>query len=256
MGIIQEFEKNFANFIWNKYALSVNSGTAALHIALLAIGIKPGDEVITTPFTFIATSNAVLMCGAIPVFVDIKDDLTINEELIEAAITPKTKAILPVHIFGRECNMDRIVEIARVHDLKVVEDAAQCIKPGINKGDIACFSFYRTKNFSCFEGGAVTTDNPFLDKKMRMYADQGQDGKYNHVVLGYNYRMSDLDATMINHQVMYHFIGGEAERGRFGPKDGHYPKTVYQQPIYKELGITGNCPNAEKICKNIRKGGE
>lgn len=254
MNVIEDFEKNFANFIGSKYALALNSGTSALHVALLALGIKKGDEVITTPYSFVATANAILMCNATPVFVDIKEgNYLIDEEKIEEAITEKTKAIVPVHLFGNVCNMARIMEIANKHNLKVVEDSAQCIKPGITKGDIACFSFYRTKNFSCFEGGAATTDNEEYDNLMRLYANQGQDGKYNHVVLGYNYRMSDLQAVMINHEIMYHFIGGKAELGRFGPKDGHYPCTIYEQPLYKSLEIKGECPIAEKVCKKVRE---
>ncbi|GAF95311.1 unnamed protein product, partial [marine sediment metagenome] len=203
--------------------------------------------------TFISTANAIVICGAKPVFVDIKDNLLIDEDLIEKSITKKTKAIIPVHLFGKICNMDKIMEIAKKHNLKVVEDSAQCIKPGIIQGDIACFSFYRTKNFSCFEGGAVTTNDSNLLKRMRLYSDQGQESKHHHTVIGYNYRMSDLNAVMINHQIKYHFIGGDSELGRFGTKDGHYPIPVYEQPIYKKLGITGNCPNTERICKDIKK---
>ena len=119
------------------------------------------------------------------------------------------------------------------------------------------FSFYRTKNFSCFEGGAVTTNIEELDKQVNIIRNNGEDGKYNTVRLGYNFRISDLQALMINHQFMYHFIGGKAELGRFSPKDGHYPRVVYEQPLYKKLGYydkwKGKCHNAEKLARTVLK---
>jgi len=256
-NIITETEKNFAKFIGTKHAIMVNSGTSALHTAYLACGIGPGDEVIVPAFTYPATVNMVLACGATPVFVDTYiGPYLMNIQDIESKITPKTKAIVVVNLFGKEY-VEKEIEELKTFKKYLIIDSAQCIKPDVNYGDIQCFSFYRTKNFSCFEGGAITTNNSKLAKEMRIIINQGEDGKYNTVRLGYNYRMSDLQAVMINHQIMYHSIGGEAELGRFSPKDGHYPRTVYEHPLYKELGYykkyKGTCPNAERLAKQVRK---
>jgi perosamine synthetase len=253
--IITETEENFANFIKSDNAILVNSGTAALHTAYLACGIGPGDEVIVPAFTYYATVNMIIACGATPVFVDI-NPLTylIDVNDVIRKFNERTKAIIVVNLFGKELSGDEFKEL----DLGafIIIDSAQCVKPDVNYGDIQCFSFYRTKNFSCFEGGAITTNNSELATQCRIIMSQGEDTKYNTIRLGFNYRISDLQAVMLNHQIMYHFIGGNSELGRFSPKDGHYPRVVYEQPFYKDLGyydkFKGTCPIAEELARKVR----
>ncbi len=178
---VQNFENEVAKYLGVKHAIGCSSGTAALILALRACNVKPGDEVITTPFTFFATAEAIACIGAIPVFVDVKqDDYNIDPAKIEAAITEKTKAILPVHIFGSPCDMDSIMAIARKHGLKVIEDDAQAIgseykgrKAG-TLGDVGCFSFYPTKNLGgCGDGGMVTTNDDDLNTILRAFREHG-----------------------------------------------------------------------------------
>ena len=201
------FEKNFAEFLNSKYCVAVINGTSALHTALLANNIKEGDEVITTPFSFIATSNAILHCNAKPVFADIdKDTFNINPDLIEEKITNKTKAILPVHLFGQPADMSKIMKIARKYKLKVIEDCAQAHGAEIKGrkvgsfGDIGCFSFYPTKNIASLRGGAITTNSKTLMKKCRSIINHGitKNGFY---YLGYNYIMTDIEAVIAIEQL-------------------------------------------------------
>lgn len=199
------FERDFAAYSGTTECIAVNSGTSALHLALLAAGVGNGDEVITVPFTFVASVAAVLYAGAKPVLVDIDPcSFTIDPSAIEAAITRRTKAILPVHLYGQAADMDPIMEIARRHQLIVIEDAAQahgakykgCAVGSI--GDMACFSFYPGKNLGAYgEGGAVTTSNPEYARKVRMLRDWGQDHKYHHVLQGYNYRMEGFQGAIL-----------------------------------------------------------
>lgn len=199
------FEKDFAAFCNTEYALGVSSGTSALHLALLALGIGPGDEVITTPFTFVATVAAIHYTGAKPVFVDIDpESFNIDPAKIEAAITPRTKAIIPVHLYGQPAEMDEICDIAKRHGLKVVEDACQAHgasykgKPTGSIGDIGCFSFYPGKNLGAFgEGGGVTTNNEAYADKIRMLRDWGAKKKYQHELAGYNYRMEGVQGAVL-----------------------------------------------------------
>lgn len=199
---VEEFEEAFAAYIGTKYAVAVNSGTAALHLALLAHGIGEGDEVITTPFSFIATGNAILFTGAKPVFVDIDEKtFNIDPDGIEEKITPRTKAILPVHLYGQPCAMDKIMEIAEKHNLAVVEDACQAHGAeykGRKVGSFGtgCFSFYPTKNMITGEGGMVTTDNKEIAERVRLLRNHGQKERYFHVMLGYNLRMTDIAAAI------------------------------------------------------------
>jgi dTDP-4-amino-4,6-dideoxygalactose transaminase len=203
---VREFEEAFAEYCGAKHAIGVNSGTSALHLALLACGVVPGDDVITVPFTFVATAAAIRYCGARPVYVDI-DPATFNMDpaRIEQAITPKTKAILPVHLFGQPADMDPIRDIARANNLRLIEDAAQAHgaeyrnrRTGV-LGDAGCFSFYPTKNLAaCGEGGMVTTDNSEIARSIRLLRDWGADRKYHHVALGYNYRMEGLQGAILN----------------------------------------------------------
>lgn len=200
---VAEFEEKFAEFVGAKYGIATSSGTTALHVALLACGIKEGDEVITTPFSFAATGNSILYTGAKPVFVDIDPKtFNIDPNKIENAITEKTKAIMPVQLYGQAADMDKINEIAKKHDLYVIEDAAQAhgsmykdSKVG-SIGDLACFSFYPTKNMTTSEGGMITTNDKELAEKARIFRAHGETKRYEHAVLGYNFRMTDIAAAI------------------------------------------------------------
>ncbi len=199
---VEEFEKAFADYIGTNHAVAVNSGTAALHVGLLAAGIAGGDEIITTPFSFIATANCCLFCGAVPVFVDIDDEtFNIAPHLIEKKITPKTKAIIIVHLYGQPCDMDKILSICKKHNLVLVEDACQA--HGAEYGGkkvgsfgIGCFSFYPTKNMTTGEGGMITTDDEEIARKARLIRQHGQSQRYVNDVLGYNFRMTDIAAAL------------------------------------------------------------
>ncbi len=202
---VAAFEQDFAAYSGTTECIALNSGTSALHLALLAAKIGPGDEVITVPFTFVASVAAVLYAGAKPVLVDIDpSSFTIDPAAIEAAITSRTKAIMPVHLYGQAANLDPIVEIARRHGLVVIEDAAQAHgakykgRPVGSIGDMACFSFYPGKNLGAYgEGGAVTTSNPEYARAIRMLRDWGQGRKYHHVLRGYNYRMEGFQGAIL-----------------------------------------------------------
>ena len=203
---VAAFEDRFAAYCNVDHCRAVNSGTSALHLALLAADVGPGDEVITVSMTFVATTAAILYCGAKPVFVDVDPvSWTMNPALIEAAITPRTKAILPVHLHGLMADMDPIMEIARRHGLVVIEDAAQAHgaeykgRRAGSIGDLGCFSFYPGKNLGAFgEGGAVVTNNPDLARRISLLRDWGQESKYNHVVAGYNFRMDGIQGAVLN----------------------------------------------------------
>jgi len=203
--VAHEFEKQFSEYTGTKYATVTSNGTTALTTALEAMGIQPGDEVITSPFTFIASANSIAILGGIPVFVDIKPDTyNIDPNLIEAAITKKTRAIMPVHIFGMPSDMKRIMEIAENHDLLVIEDACQAHGAEIDGkhvgsiGHVGCFSFYATKNILTGEGGMITTDDEELYDKMLMIKNhgRGKEGGYSHFQIGYNNRMMDIVAAI------------------------------------------------------------
>ncbi|HEY8333394.1 MAG TPA: DegT/DnrJ/EryC1/StrS family aminotransferase [Tardiphaga sp.] len=208
---VTAFEKRFADYCSVGHCLSVNSGTSALHLALLAAGIGPGDEVVTVSMTFVATTAAVLYTGAKPVFVDVDPvTWTMDPAAIEAAITPRTKAILPVHLHGLMADMDPIMDIARRHGLVVIEDAAQAHgaeykgRRAGSIGDLGCFSFYPGKNLGAYgEGGAVVTNRPDLARQVALLRDWGQEAKYNHVVAGYNYRMDGVQGAVLNVKMNY-----------------------------------------------------
>ncbi len=199
---VAQFEEEFASLCGTKYAIATSSGTTALHLALLAHGIGPGDEVITSPFTFIASANSVLFTGAEPRFVDIHaDTFNIAPELVEAAITPRTKAIMPVHLYGLMADMDPIMELAERYGLAVIEDAAQAHgatykgRPAGSFGT-GCFSLYATKNMTSAEGGMVTTDDPAVAEQVRLLRAHGSRVRYHHDMLGYNFRLTDLHAAV------------------------------------------------------------
>jgi dTDP-4-amino-4,6-dideoxygalactose transaminase len=198
-------EEEFAGYCNVPYAIGVNSGTSALHLALLATGVGPGHEVITVPFTFFATAATIGYVGAKPVYVDI-DPSTFNMDVsqIEAAITEKTRAIMPVHLYGLPADMDPILDIARRHKLIVIEDAAQAVGAEYHGrrtgsiGDIGCFSFYPTKNLGAAgEGGMVTTSNPEYDRNIRLLRSWGEDRRYHPVLKGYNYRLQGIQAAIL-----------------------------------------------------------
>jgi len=214
------FEQDFANYCGTAECIALNSGTSALHLALLAAGVGPGDEVITVPFTFVASVAAVTYTGARPVLVDIDPrSFTMDPSAVEAAITPRTKAILPVHLYGQPADMDPIMVVARRHGLVVIEDAAQAHgakykgRPVGSIGDMACFSFYPGKNLGAYgEGGAVTTNNPEYARTIRMLRDWGQDRKYHHVLRGFNYRMEGFQGAILRVKLRYLERWTEARR--------------------------------------------
>ena len=202
---VKAFEDEFAAFCEAKHAIGISSGTDALHLAMAACGVGPGDEVITTPFSFIATTEAISMCGAHPVLADI-DPRTYNIDpaRIEACITPRTKAILPVHLYGQPADMDPILEIARRHSLRVIEDAAQAHgarykgKRAGTLADVACFSFYPGKNLGAYgDGGAVVTDHAEIAEHVRMLRDHGRKDKYEHLMEGFGNRLDALQAAIL-----------------------------------------------------------
>ena len=202
---IPEFEEKFARYCGVKYGVATSSGTTALHLALVALGIGPGDEVIVPTLTFIATANSVGYSGARPVFADSHPDYwCLDPERIEEAITPRTRAIIPVHLYGHPCDMDAITDMARRHDLYIIEDAAEAhgaeyrgAKVG-SFGDIACFSFYGNKIITTGEGGMCLTNNEKLAEKMRILRDHGMnpERRYWHDTIGFNYRMTNMQAAV------------------------------------------------------------
>ena len=304
---VDEFEQKFAEWVGAKYGIAVNSGTAALHTALLACGIGEGDEVITTPFTFIASGNAIVYTGAKPVFADINlKTYTIDPKSIEGLTTENTKAILPVQLYGQSADMEKINEIAEKYGLIVIEDAAQAHGATCNDqkvgsmGDMSCFSFYPTKNMTTSEGGIITTDDEDLAEQARIFRAHGASVRYHHDAIGYNFRMTDISAAIGLAQLekieefnekrisnaaylneglkdvdgiitpycaydskhVYHQYTIRVEKGNrddwvdiineCGVGTGiHYPIPLYNQPIYKILGIEGNCPNAEIAANNV-----
>ncbi len=200
---VVEFEDNFAEYAGTEYAVAASSGTTALHLALLSLGLEKGDEVITTPFSFAATANSILYTGAKPVFADINPQTyNLDPYKIEEAITDKTKAIMPVHLYGQPADMDSINQIAGKYDLHVIEDAAQAHGARYKDrmvgslGDVACFSFYPTKNMTTSEGGMITTNDSELADTARILRAHGETERYTHTILGYNFRMTDIAAAI------------------------------------------------------------
>jgi dTDP-4-amino-4,6-dideoxygalactose transaminase len=221
------FEREFAAYCGTSECIALNSGTSALHLALLAAGVGPGDEVITVSFTFVASVAAVTYAGARPVLVDIDPaSFTMDPAAIEKAITRRTKAIMPVHLYGQSADMDPIMDVARRHGLVVIEDAAQAHgakykgRPVGSIGDLACFSFYPGKNLGAYgEGGAVTTNNPGSAHTIRTLRDWGQDRKYHHVLRGFNYRMEGFQGTILRVKLRHLEEWTEARRALAGKYD-------------------------------------
>jgi len=277
---VEAFESEFAKFCGTEYAVGVNSGTSALHLALLAAGVKAGDEVITVSDTFVATAAAICYTGAIPVFVEIDPcSCTMDPAKIEAAITPRTKVIMPVHLYGACADMDSINEIAVRRNLIVIEDAAQAHGAdyrGRRAGglsSIACFSFYPGKNLGAFgEGGAVTTNNPDYANRIQRLRDHGQSQKYYHDEVGYNYRMEAIQGAVLRVKLR-HLEDWTAARRRHaaayqaslkrdalmeylknrGISTGiHYPIPIHLQRGYAHLGYQeGDFPLTEQACNEV-----
>jgi dTDP-4-amino-4,6-dideoxygalactose transaminase len=205
---VEKFESGFADYIGTKYGIATSSGTTALTISLMALGIKPGDEVITTPFTFIATATSMRICGAKPVFVDVDPrTFNISPEKVEEALTPETKAVMPVHLYGLAADMTEIKALAEKNDIVIVEDACQAhgAKDGDKKvggiGDTGCFSFYPTKNMTTGEGGIIVTDDQDVENRCRLIRNHGQKARYNYTQWGYNYRMTEFAGAIGNTQL-------------------------------------------------------
>jgi len=246
---VAEFEKEFAAYCSNREAVGVNSGTSALHLALLAAGVGPGDEVITTPFTFVATVAAIQYAGATAVYVDIDpESYNLDPGKLEPAITPKTKAILPVHLYGQPADMEPIVDIARPRGITVIEDAAQA-HGGEYKGrragslaDLACFSFYPGKNLGAYgEAGAVVTANPDYARTIRLLRSWGESRRYYHDLRGFNYRMEGMQGAILRVKLRHLERWTEARRanaviynrllkdsGVITPRQMPYARHVYQ----------------------------
>ena len=224
---VERFEREFADYCGAKYAIGVGSGTEALHLALLACGVQPGDEVITVPNTAVPTASAISFAGAIPVFVDI-DPVSYNMDpgQIEQRITPKTRVILPVHLYGQAADMDPILEIARRHNLKVVEDAAQAHgteyrgKRIGTLGDAGCFSFFPSKNLGAYgDAGAIVTNDEHLARTSLLLRNYGQKVRYFHSIKGFNSRLDELQAAILRVKLRYLDSWNEARRQRAAAYD-------------------------------------
>ncbi len=207
---VNKFEKEFADYCGVKHGIGVSSGTSALHLSLLCLDIGKEDEVILPANTYIATAFAVSYCGAKPIFVDIDDSYTINTDLMEEKITSKTKAIIPVHLYGHPCKMDEIMKIANENNLGVVEDASQAHGAEFNGrrvgsfGDVGCFSFYPSKNIMCGgDGGIIVTNDRGINEKLEILRNQGMKEKNVHKVIGYNFRLSEISAAIAREQLKH-----------------------------------------------------
>lgn len=232
---VAHFEKEFAHYCGAGHAVGMNSGTSALHVALLALGVGPGDEVITTPFTFVATSWAISYVNARPVYVDIEEDtMNLNANLLEAAITSRTKAILPVHFAGHPFNVETVLEICRRHGLPMVEDAAQAHGAEFNGkrvgtfGEISCFSFYPGKNLgACGEGGALVTNNTPYVARARLLREHGSRERYHHEEVGFNYRMEGIQGAVLGVKLK-HLEDWTRERRRVAHR---YHELLFDTPL-------------------------
>jgi len=251
---VKKFEKEVTKFCGIKYAIGVASGTDALLLSLKALNIGLRDEVITTPFTFIATAQAIADVKAVPIFVDIKKDFNIDVSKIEKAITEKTKTIMPVHLFGKLAEMKKIKKIAKKYKLSIIEDAAQAFgTKGVGQGDCACFSFYPTKILgACGDAGMVITNNKNIADKIRLLRNHGSSpkDKYKHLILGTNSRLDEIQAAILRVKLKYLKKDG---KGFHYPKGVYYPFPLHLQPAFKYLGYReGDFPIAEKCAEEIR----
>lgn len=306
--IVRRFEEEFSSYIGVKDSVAVSNGTVALDLALKAFGLNPGDEIICPAFTFIATSNAVLYQGLRPVFADV-DPRTFNidpGDILEK-VNSNTKAILGVHLYGQPFDVKAIRDICEDHDLILIEDCAQAHGAeyeGRKVGSFGtgCFSFYPTKNMTTGEGGMITTDDDALAERLRLMRNHGDLGKYNHVMLGYNYRMTNIQGAigLVQLRKLEGFINARIRNAEYLSahisRDGitapwkdprcrhvynqyvlrveddfpmsrddlagylqsrgigtgiHYPMPVYEQPLYRQLGIRSSCPVAEDVSRRV-----
>ena len=242
---VAQFEKDFAAFCGAEHCLAMNSGTSALHIAMRLLGVGPGDEVITTPYTFIATSWAISYCGAKPVFVDIEDaTFNLDPRLVERAITPRTKAVLPVHLYGQPCDLDSLLAIGQKHKLPLVEDAAQAHSAKYKGrsigtfGAMSCFSFYPAKNLGAAgEGGALVTNNAEYATHARALREHGSRVRYHHDEIGFNYRMEGIQGAVLGVKLK-HLQTWQAGRRRVARRYhellAETPLRLPQEPEYAE----------------------
>jgi perosamine synthetase len=200
--LVRRFEEAFARYIGVREAVAVSSGTAALHVALLAHGVGPGDEVVTSPFTFVATANAVLATGARPVFADVsEEDFNLDPARAGESISERTRVLLPVHLYGQAADMEALLALARLHGLALIEDACQAVGASFGGRKVGsfgtgCFSFYATKNMTTGEGGMITTDDPELAARARLLRDHGQRRRYVSEAMGYNMRLTEVAAAL------------------------------------------------------------
>jgi dTDP-4-amino-4,6-dideoxygalactose transaminase len=266
---VATFEKEFASYVGAKHAVAVNTGTSGLHLALLAAGVGPGDEVITVPFTFVATVAAIRYTGATPVFVDIDlDSYTMDPEQVEKVITPRTKAICPVHLYGQAADLDPVLEIARNHGLKIIEDACQAHGTDYKGrrvgaiGDIGAFSFYPGKNLGAYgEGGMAVTNDDEAARVMRMLRDWGAEKKYYHQLRGFNYRMDGVQGAILRVKLRYLEQWTEARRSH-ARSDGELlagtgvvlpPEMPYSRHVYHVYAV--RTPNRDALQQTLQDEG-
>lgn len=306
---VKRFEDEFSNYLGVKNAIAVSNGTVALDLAIRALGLKPGDEVITPAFTFIATANCALYSGLRPVFADVdKRTFNIDPDDLQKRITSRTRAVIGVHLYGQPFDLSAVSEICQDSGIALIEDCAQAHGAeykGRKVGSVGtgCFSFYPTKNMTTGEGGMITTNDDALAARLRLLRNHGDTGKYNHSTLGYNYRMMNLqgaiglvqlkrleqftarrieNARLLNESIkikgittpyqsnnvrhVYHqyvvrvedgFASSREKLMEFLQSNGigcavHYPKAVYEQPLYRELGYTNeSCPVSEDVSRKV-----
>jgi dTDP-4-amino-4,6-dideoxygalactose transaminase len=279
---VEAFEREFAAWTGCQHAVGVSTGTSALHLAMVAAGIGPGDEVITVPCTFVATVAAITYTGAKPVFVDVDPvTYTMSARQVEALITPRTKALLPVHLYGHPADMGVLMNIARRNNLILIEDAAQAHGAEFEGrkcgsiGDLGCFSFYPGKNLGAYgEGGIVTTNDPELARRIRMLRNWGAEKRYQHEMKGFNYRMQALQGAILRVKLRYidHWTESRREHAASyrmllqstglhlpfeapGCKRGvetniHYPTPIHLLPAYSDFGYKeGDFPVSEHVAR-------
>lgn len=263
-------EEEFSSFIGVKHSVTLNSGTDALHLALRALDIGPGDEVITVAFTFVATTEAIGIVGAKPVFVDIDENtFNIDAEKIENAITPKTKAILPVHLYGQPCDMDIIMDIAKRHNLYVIEDCCQAVGATFNGkkvgsfGDVGCFSFFPTKNLGAMgDGGIATTNSSFLKDRMIALRNHGGAVRYYHDEIGVNSRLDEIQAAILRVKMRYINEWTEKRREnayRYNELFKNYPEVETPKELDNTYCVyhqyTIKVPNRDNVHKLLQEAG-
>jgi dTDP-4-amino-4,6-dideoxygalactose transaminase len=266
---VAQFEQNIAAYCGSKHAIGVSSGTDALLVSLMALDVKPGDEVITTPFTFFATAGCIVRVGARPVFVDVDpQSYNIDSGGIEEKITEKTRAIIPVHLFGQVARMDAIMDIARRHDLAVIEDTAQAIGASRNGvkagsfGDCGCFSFYPTKNLGGFgDGGLVTTNSDTLAGRIKILRDHGQNPRYYYKVVGGNFRLDGIQGAVLNVKLKHLEEWNTKRRQHAGLYDRLFGGSPVRTPkidadnvcIYHQYTVT--VPERDALQKYLKENG-